>query len=237
MHPVAYQYEHRSDPEQSLSPVLTRLEKRLFWQTFEQSPVRERIDRLREAMQCTREVQVLGHTKTGNVEYRMAELANHILQKNEQEWLEKTQTGDVISRVKDLRTAIVADMANGRVDHAERTRRWRILADLYYAQCMSLHVPGYLDQDAAGDRYHHRLFETVERMEEELTDKATLHRDLHVAVRVGEAIEIDPNMRKPRGTDPFMVDLRARMLQLLGVGDHWPPQPVVECAVDQSTLD
>lgn len=230
VHPVTYQYEHRSDPEASLSPVLSRLEKQLFWQSHDGAPVRERIDRIRESMQCTREVQILGKSKTGDVELRIADLANHILQQHEQEWLGRTRTGDVIVRVKDLRSTLIPDMVTGKVDDAERKRRWQVLTEIYYAQSMSLNVPGYLDEKAAGDRYHHRLFETVERIEEELTDQITLHGDMHSKVSVGEPIEVDPTIRKPRGgSDPLMEELRIRMLELLGVPDHWPPDPVVDC--------
>lgn len=226
MHPVAYVYEHRSDPDKTLNPVLKKIEQRFFWRTFESERVPERVHRLREAMQCSREVQVLGQARSGDVEQRIADLVNHILQKHELTWLGQARTGDVIVRVKDLRIALIGDMATGKVDEAERARRWLVLRDIYYAQCISLHVPGYLDPVLAGDRYNHRLFETVERMEEELTDTMTVHQDLHVEVRVGEAIEIDSEARRPRGTDPLMVELRQAMLNLLGVEDHWPPEPV-----------
>lgn len=227
IHPVAYKYEHRSDPKKSLAPVLSRLEQRLFWQDYNQSPVRERVDRLREAMQCLRETQVLGFSRTGNIEERIAELVDHILKKHEQEWLGKIRSGDVIVRVKDIRIAVITDMVKGGLDEAERQRRWRVLTDVYYAQSMSLHVLGYIDQNAAGDRYDHRLFETVERIEEELTDQVTLYNDMHVDITVGEPIEVDPTARKPRGTNPLMEELRRRMLQLLNIEDHWPPEPVV----------
>lgn len=230
VHPVAYKYEHRSDPEASLSPVLSHLEQQLFWQSNEHQPVRERIDRLREAMQSMREVQVLGYAKTGDVEERIAELANHILQKHEQEWLGKTRTGDIIVRVKDIRIAVITEMAKSQLNEAERQRRWRVLTDVYYAQSMSLNVAGYLDKAAAGDRYNHRLFETVERMEEELTDKVTLYHDMHVTLTVGEPIEVDPTAKKPRGSNPLMEELRRRMLMLLDIEDTWPPEPVVSQA-------
>ena len=133
----------------------------------------------------------------------------------------------MIVRVKDIRIAVITDMVKGGMDEAERQRRWRVLTDVYYAQSMSLHVLGYIDQNAAGDRYDHHLFETVERIEEELTDQVTLYNDMHVDITVGEPIEVDPTARKPRGTNPLMEELRRRMLQLLNIEDHWPPEPVV----------
>lgn len=226
IHPVAYKYEHRSDPEQSLSPVLDRLEERLFWQTQQHLPVLPRVLRLQEALQCVREVQVLGHATAGDVEVRNASLVNHILQTYELEWLGRARRGDAIIRVKDLRTEILKDMISGKVSETERKRRWRHLTDLYYAQSISLNVAGYIDPEKAGPRLNHRIFETVARIEEELTDSITRIDDLHVDVHIGPAIEVDPKAGRKRDEDPVMIELRQSMLQLLGIEDHWPPQPV-----------
>ncbi len=229
IHPVAFRYQHRADPEERLSPVVARLEQHLFWQTQEQLPLIDRIERIRRALQSTREVQWLGHAKAGDVEQRIVDLVNQILQTYEAEWLGQTRAGDVIARVKDLRTVILADMVTNKVDSTEKKRRWRQLTDLYYAQSMSLHPKGYLDPNIDKSRLNHRLFETVERLEEELTDSVTLYHDLHVDIRIGEAIDIDSSARRSRGSDPLMVTLRTRMLDLLGVEDQWPPVPVTDC--------
>lgn len=226
IHPLALRYQHQSDPETALVPVMDRLEQRVFWQTQTPLPMLQRVHRLRDAVQCAREVQILGQAATGCVEDRMARLVNHILQKYEQEWLGKVRCGDPIFRVKDLRTEIIADMVANKVDAAERRRRWRHLTDLYYAQCMSLHVPGYLDEELVGDRLNHHIFETVARLEEELTDQSTVIEDIHAVVKLGTAIEIDPSSRRSRGEDSLMSDLRTEMLKLFGVPDHWPPVPV-----------
>lgn len=228
IHPVGYRYEHQSDPEVSLSPILDRLERMYFWQTQDHRPVLDRIHRLRDAVQSAREVQLIGQPVPGDTELRMADLAEHILHKYEAEWLGGVRRGDVIARVKDLRIEILKEMVAKTVTAEEKKRRWRQLTDIYYAQCLSMHVPGYIDPEKAGSRLNHRLFETVQRLEEELTDRNEVIEDLHVDVRVGEAIEIDPNARRNRDADPVMLELRKRMLSLLEVEDHWPPQPVEE---------
>ncbi|MEQ9410633.1 MAG: 1-acyl-sn-glycerol-3-phosphate acyltransferase [Fuerstiella sp.] len=225
IHPVAYRYRHQSDPEVSLGPILEKLEQRFFWRP-QQGSLLQRVHRLRDTMQCVREMQVLGTSRTGDTEQRIANLVDHILRTHEQEWLGRPRRGDPIARVKDLRIEILKDMVAGNVDDAERQRRWGHLADLYYAQCMSLHVPGYIDEQRAGTRLNHRLFETVYRMEEELTDVATVIEDLHVDVKVGAAIDVDPTAGRNRGGDPIMARLRTEMLALLQVEDEWPPQGV-----------
>lgn len=226
IHPANFQYQHHGDPEQLLPPVLDRLESRVFWQPQSDLPLLPRIERLRLAIQSAREIQWLGENLTGTPEERIDCLVNSILQRHEEEWIGRKRKGDVIGRVKELRTAILTDMVKGKVDDAERKRRWRHLTDVYYAQCFSLHVAGYLDEDVEPLRFNHRLFETVERLEEELTDQVTNYHDLHVTVRVGEAIEVNPTRQKSPDGDPVMNQLRTQMLALMGQEDRWPFQPV-----------
>ena len=226
VHPVTYKYHHRADPGVALPPVLCRLERQVFWRTNDELSVRQRIDLLRDAVMAAREVQILGKSVAGNVEQRCASLADHILCRYENEWLGRMRSGDVVSRVKDLRSTIIPEMTAEGMDTTERERRWKQLTDLYYAQCMSLHVPGYIDEDLAGDRYHHRLIETVERLEEELTDKFTTPSDLHVDISIGEAITVDPAARRARNGDNLTATLRSRMLEMMEIEDRWPLEPV-----------
>ena len=228
VHPVACRYSHSRDPAEALLPTLDRLESMLFWQTNQHMDVAQRVAALDEANQSLREVQYLGHAREGSVPERAQWLANEILQNQELEWLGGKRTGDVVSRVKDLRLAMIPDMVSGAVDDAERQRRWRFLTELYFAQTMSMNVPGYLDRDKAGDRFNYRLVETLERVEEDLTDKLTTYDDMHIDIHVGEPIEVDPSFRRGRGPDPLMTNLRQNMLDLMQTEEIHPPQPVAD---------
>lgn len=60
-----------------------------------------------------------------------------------------------------------------------------------------------------------RILETVERLEEDLTDRAGIHGPLEVIIEVDEAIEV-PTERSPRGEeDPIMKRLRERLTCML----------------------
>jgi len=69
------------------------------------------------------------------------------------------------------------------------------------------------------------MLETVERYEEDLTDKVQIHRPLHVAVEVGEAIEVNPaRERGGRGGSGhgkrYASSLRPMLARLKAI--HWP---------------
>ena len=226
IHPVAFRYQYRSDPKKALGPLLDRLERMVFWQPQSQLPLIERIRRLGDGLLSAREVQIFGASQNGSLHDRVKSLVEHILQNQEREWLGGARQGDVIVRVKDLRTVILADMVNGTVDAKEHKRRWRLLTDLYYSQCLSLYPDGYLDDDRHGTATPDRLFETVERMEEDMTDRVTNREDINVDITIGEAIDVDPTARRSRNGDPLMQQLRDRMLDLLKIDDWWPPQPI-----------
>ena len=226
IHPVALRYQLVGDLMESVGPVLTALEERTFWKTHEDLPVERRIRNLAHAHMASREIEILGDCRQGPLMPRMEQLVDSILQPFERQWLGKARTGDVISRVKDLRTAIVPDLLIGNLSESEKRQRWRQLTDCYYAQTLSMYPPDYLNDGIRGPISRERIAETVHRLEEDLTDKVTVQPAWQVAFRIGEAIEVDPTQKKPRSADPLMQTLRERMLGLLGIEDWWPPQPV-----------
>ena len=151
---------------------------------------------------------------------------NAMLHPIEKQWLDGARVGDVIVRVKDLRSVILADLLKGTLTQEERTSRWRQLTDCYYAQTLSMYPEGYLDEGARGHLTPERIVETVQRLEEDLTDHVTVHPVWRAEFRIGKAIEIDPTQRKARGGDAIMQNLREKLLSLLEIEDWWPPQLV-----------
>ena len=91
------------------------------------------------------------------------------------------------------RAAILPELVEGGLTDAERERRWGQLARLYLAQQLSLYPAGYLE----GSPSTERVLETVERLEEDLTDVATVHRPLAVTVHVGEPLDVGAGDQSP----------------------------------------
>jgi hypothetical protein len=55
----------------------------------------------------------------------------------------------------------------------------------------------------------------VERFEEDLTDRATVHGSLKVIIEVGEAIEVSPQRDRTAITDPLMDRIKADLQGML----------------------
>ena len=107
--------------------------------------------------------------------------------------------------------AIVPDMVEGAISDDERDRRWRQLADLYLAQQLRFYPAGYVAEGSPAER----LLETVERFEEDLTDRSRPHGPLKAVLKVGEAIEVSTERHRRQLEDPLMVELKAALTSML----------------------
>jgi hypothetical protein len=128
--------------------------------------------------------------------------------------------------VRALRTAILPELVEGGLSDAERDRRWDQLARLYLAQRLSLYPPGYL----AGHPSTERVLETVERLEEDLTDVATVHRPLAVRVSVGEPLTVAPDGPRPAALTNEVRDRIETLLDIRCTRDRAsaPAEPIEE---------
>jgi hypothetical protein len=60
-----------------------------------------------------------------------------------------------------------------------------------------------------------RILETVERLEEDLTDKVTVHSPLRAVVEIGSAIEVSPERDKSLDYDPLMEQVHETIHMML----------------------
>jgi 1-acyl-sn-glycerol-3-phosphate acyltransferase len=211
VHPVAIRYRFRGDLGAALTPVIEEMETRLSWRPSRECPLQERINRVGEALLCLKELEYFGGSQAGEAAGRLDRLINRLLQPLEQEWLKGEADGDVVARVKKLRMAILPELVSGEIDEAERARRWRQLADLYLAQQISCYPPDYIRSRPTPER----LLETVERFEEDLTDRTRVHRPLHTIIEVGEALPVSPARERGGGADPLMEKIREQLETML----------------------
>jgi len=212
IHPIGIKYVFQGDIDRALSPVIRELETRLAWPSLARLPLPDQIQQLCEAFLSLREIYYLRCAFSENeLADRTARLIDAILQPLEREWLGEASSEPLLRRIKALRGRILPDMINGEMSVSERSRRWQHLEDIYIAQQISCYLPNYLKSYPSIDR----LLETVERLEEDLTDKARVLGDLHVIIEVDEAIEVPVDSRPKGNEDPLMVTLVDRLQSML----------------------
>jgi len=212
IHPIAIKYVYRGkDLASSIEPVLSTIERRLTWTPPSPGDMLQRVQRAVLGVLALKEVEHLGEAQPGRVAERQQRLIDHLLDPLEVEWLGKAQEGVIVPRVKSLRMKILPEMTTGELSSQERERRWKQLANIYLAQQIASYPPEYIVRPTTPTR----ILETVERLEEDLTDKAHSHGPLHVIIEVGPAIPI-PTERGARGEeDPIMKQLRAELQRML----------------------
>jgi len=198
--------------------MLNEIETRLTWRPSRDLAPRERVRKVGAGLLALKELQYLGHTQDGSIAERIENLIDAILKPMESEWVNDNHDGHVVARVKRLRTAILPDLIKGDLDEAEKARRWRLLEDATLAQQLYHYPPNYVGDGASKSR----LIETIERFEEDLTGKVTVHGPVEAKVMVGDAIEVSTG-REARGeSDPLMSAIEAQMRAMLGIASENP---------------
>ena len=211
VHPVFVRYFFEGDLAATLTPVLEKIEARLSWQPQGHLPLSERIRKIGHTLLAVKEGEYLGAAQPGTLHERLPRLLERVLEPLEREWNTGRGDSDTMARVKRLRSAIIPDMIRGGLAKVEIARRWRQFADLYFAQQMYCYSADYLD----GTPTPERLLETVERYEEDLTDKATAHPPLHGVISIGEAIEAAPTRDRSAENDPLADEVQRQLGILL----------------------
>lgn len=217
VHPVAMRYFFGGDLSQAIEPVLTEIESRLSWRPRRGETHYERIYRIGEALLSLKEVEYFGRPRVGSIAERQVALIDRLLTPLEQEWLNGVREPHTAARVKRLRQAILPDMVKGEIDDKERDRRWKQLGDVYLAQQIANYPADYVRANALPERF----LETVERFEEDLTDRVRTHRPLRAVVQVGEAIEVPAGRERGAaagasgGGDPLMKQIEEQIRLML----------------------
>jgi 1-acyl-sn-glycerol-3-phosphate acyltransferase len=211
VHPVFVRYFFEGNLDVTLAPVLQEIEARLSWQPQSHLPLRERIVKAGHALLELKEMEYLGASQPGKASDRLPHLLDHLLEPLDREWTGGRREPDPMTRIKRLRAAIVPDIIHGELTEPERARRWRQLADLYVAQQLHCYSGDYLADTPSPER----LLETVERYEEDLTDRARPHPPLRAVISVGEAIEATPTRDRSADTDPIANELRRQLEMML----------------------
>jgi 1-acyl-sn-glycerol-3-phosphate acyltransferase len=212
IHPVATRYAFKGDLADTVRPDLEALERFLSWQPQRHLSIVERIGKLGQALLSLKEIEFLGTARGGNIYERAEKLVEDVLSRLEADWHISDSSGNVMVRVKRIRTAILPDLISGNLTPDERARRWRDLAAGYYVQQISHYPRDYILHDK---NLPERVVETVERLEEDFTDKMALHQPFHAIIQVGEAIPVGTERIRDELGDPIMAEVRRQLQSMI----------------------
>lgn len=209
VHPVSLKYEFRGDVSAAVAPVLSRIEDRLTWEPQPGKPLKERIIQIGSALLALKEIEHIGEPQAGSLAERVQRLIDHLLCPLEAEWAGGKRENGTVARVKRLRAAVLPDMVQGELAEPERARRWVQLKAMYLAQQLHSYPPDYI----AGNDNPNRMLETVERFEEDLTDRCTVYTPRIVTVTIGAGIEVGDGSAK-RGAG-LIDQVETRLAEML----------------------
>jgi 1-acyl-sn-glycerol-3-phosphate acyltransferase len=210
VHPVGIKYRLQCDLADCTEKTLAEIEHRLSWRPQGHLPLWDRVAKVGRALLALKEMEHLGQTGSGPMTERLRALMDHLLVPLEQAYFGEPRSGPTVPRVRNLRAQIMPEMVAGKLSANERSRRWRQLEDLYLAQQLSSYLPDYFSRPTVD-----RIFELVEKFEEDLTDKISRRPPLHCILDVGEAIEVNPERDRKATVDPLMAELEAQLQGLL----------------------
>jgi 1-acyl-sn-glycerol-3-phosphate acyltransferase len=213
--PVAIKYLFGGDVRREVEPMLDEIETRLSWRVQSRLPLLERIYKLGHALLTLKEMEFLGQPGEGSADERLKRLIDNLLEPLETKWLDgrpkDSVTASVISRVKELRRAVLPEMIAGELAEVEWKTRWRVLEDMHLAQQLSLYPPKYVATNPTTDR----LLETVVRFSDHLGGKERPHPPIRAVVQVGDAIDVEPERRRDPGGDPLLSGIEQQLQSML----------------------
>ena len=215
VHPMGIRYHFMGNALSSGTAVLKRLEARFGQQSLDDLPLHSRYAHLAWRALEERELRIADSVGQGTLQERLQSLQTQLLSPLEQKWLNTVFTDDTASRVKRLRLSIVPALTGKQLSPQARAERWKDLEFIYLAQQLTRYRQGDCDPSQP-----ERLLESIERLEEDLTDKATIHRPWKAKVGIGAAMPVSVE-KSAEGEVSFSGELQRRMQSLL---DELAPQ-------------
>jgi hypothetical protein len=206
--PVTIRYCFDGDPYRTIEKDVETFESRFSWQPQTQLTMPRRLRKIAEAVLAMKEIEYTGCVRAGKAYDRADALAVEMLERLEQKWNLKDRSGGVVARVKNIRATVLPAMIEGELSQQEMDDRWRDLSAAYYAQQMAHYPRDYI---VDGPNIPERVLETIERLEEDFTDRSTYHGPLRATVLVGEPIEVPAERDRTADRDPVMVEVERQI--------------------------
>jgi len=213
--PCGIKFWYLDDPTIELRRALRRIEGRLHLRSIEELPLAERIHRLAEAALALKELDYLGHTRSGLLRQRVSYLLQAVLAQLEERHQLSDCAGSPPERVKAVRQCVIRKLeqqqehalANGQLSQLQCD-----MEDLFFAVQLYSYRGDYLVDEPSVER----LAETVDKFEEDILglEYPNVRGRRRVAVRFGQPIELDGS-RRQRGATAELTCLMQTRVQAL----------------------
>jgi hypothetical protein len=208
VHPIAIKYVFNGDVHAACKPVLCKLEHQFAMRPQNDKPLLKRIEQIGESLLSLKELEYFGGIQSGERSLRQQNLINRLLEPLEKQFVPKAESGDgVIARIKAIRMKLLPELTAGNLSTRKRKIYWQYFEDTYLAQQVFCYPDNYLRLPTTVNR----VLETVERFEEDVSDRAPVHGKLKAVIEIGEAIPVDPKRDRSSETDPLMEQIRDRL--------------------------
>lgn len=212
VHPLAFKYLYQDDIRHSALPILKEIEARLTWYPNRSQDLLQRLEDISIAQLTLKELEKIGSPQDGDFKERTQRLIDAYLIPVEEKWLGGPQTGNSSARIKNIRAKVVPQLIEEGENSPNLNAYMADIHDTYVAHQMACHPLPYMKANPTVDRVR----ETVERLEEDATDVATLHKPLKCLIEIGPAVEVSTKREKrAEGGDPLMNQISATLQSIL----------------------
>jgi 1-acyl-sn-glycerol-3-phosphate acyltransferase len=203
IHPVGLKYWVLADPTSELNRRLEALEVRLGWRPAPELGLVARLERVSSALLALKEIELLGAARSGSVDERTQHVLEAEVARQEKVHLGKTFDGWVLERIRRLRQSLVRRLLEAEATGGNAALK-HDLDTLLFCENLNAHSIDYVRERPSPER----LVETLQRIEEILTDAEKPVVRLGVTVRVGPAIDVRQRLA---GADGLIPELRAQI--------------------------
>jgi len=189
--PCGMKYTYIEDPTPELLEVMDELERAIMWRPRPDLPLPERIYHFAEGLLSLKEIEYLGHSRTGSVPERIGAFIDSLLGRLESRYDLQPADSTVPERVKVLRQHAIKQMQDLVEDDPRRKPFEQDLDDLFLA-VQAFSYPG---DYVADEPSIERMAETIDKFEEDVLGHKTarIKGARRATVTFGEPIPIEPH--------------------------------------------
>ena len=208
--PCAMRYHYVEDPEPALLKVMDELERAILWRPRPDLPLPERIYRFAEGMLALKEIEFLGHTRSGSVPDRIGGLIEFLVGRIEARHGLDPGGDTIPERVKALRRRTIEELEELPEDDPARGQFYEDLDDLFLV-VQAFSYPGDYVAEAPTIE---RMAETLDKFEEDVlgAETAAIRGSRTATVTFGKPIRVVA-ARGQRMTAAALTDVLEQRVQ------------------------